>query len=52
MWLLILWHQWRKRQDTDPTSLPGGDEIMTADLSSPRIAVAPRMPIEVLFLRS
>jgi hypothetical protein len=52
MWLLIRRHEWRKRQDTDPTSLPGGDEIMTVDRSPPRIAVAPRMPIEILFLRS
>ena len=39
MTALILWLEWRRRQQTEPTRIPGGEALVTLGLTTP-----PAMP--------
>ena len=32
---LILWLEWRRRQATEPTRIPGGEALVTLGLTTP-----------------
>jgi len=34
---LILWLEWRRRQASEPTRIPGGEALVTLGLTSPPV---------------
>lgn len=48
---LILWLEWRRRQQTECTRIPGGESLVTLGLTTPP-ATAPATSVrQVLFAR-
>jgi len=37
---LILWLEWRRRQATEPTRVPGGEALVTLGLTTPPVLPA------------
>ena len=40
MTALILWLEWRRRQQTEPTRIPGGEALVTLGLTPPPALLA------------
>ena len=41
MTALILWLEWRRRQQTEPTRIPGGEALVTLGLTQPPALAGP-----------
>jgi hypothetical protein len=48
MLALVLWLEWRRRQQTEPTRIPGGEALVTLGLTTP--AAVPATSVQRILL--